>query len=50
MLTAIVNIGKIVSGDIHKPVLSGDTIIIADEKLPLLAEKNFSINIRSKRL
>lgn len=39
MLTAIVNIGKIVSGDIHKPVLSGDTIIIAEGKIAAIGGK-----------
>jgi len=33
MKTVIKNIGAIVSGDLNKPMLTGDTILIADEAL-----------------
>ena len=32
-MTVIKNIGTILSGDINKPVLEGDTILIADGKI-----------------
>ncbi|MEL7566686.1 MAG: amidohydrolase family protein [Dehalobacterium sp.] len=39
MLTALINIGKIVSGDINHPVLSGDTIIVSEGKIAAVGGK-----------
>jgi len=33
MKTVIKNIGAIVSGDLNKPMLTGDTILIADGRI-----------------
>ncbi|HBX24214.1 MAG TPA: Enamidase [Desulfotomaculum sp.] len=40
MVIAITNIGKIVSGNIDKPLLDGDTIIIVDGKIASVGNKN----------
>lgn len=39
MVTAVVNIGKIISGDINKPLLTGDIIIISEGKIAAVGGK-----------
>jgi len=39
VVTAIINVGKIISGDINKPLLSGDTIIISEGKIAAFGGK-----------
>ncbi len=39
MVTALINIGKIVSGDINSPLLTGDTIIVSGDKIAAIGDK-----------
>ncbi len=39
MVTALVNIGKIVSGDLDTPLLTGDTIIVSEGKIAAIGGK-----------
>lgn len=39
MLTALINIGKIISGDISQPILEGDTIIVSEGKITAIGGK-----------
>ncbi len=39
MTLALVNIGKIVSGDINRPILAGDTIIVSEGKITAVGGK-----------
>lgn len=38
MITAIVNIGTIISGDINQPIIAGDTLIVAEGKIAAVGQ------------